>query len=83
MSGDLTSYAVTGFNAAADATSPHLWTADTDAAWRIGHWLRWRIGKTKAPVGVRASRGSTYHVNSMKARIIYAGGGIVSIGWTP
>lgn len=49
------------------ARNPYLWSSRAWEAWQIGRWLHC-TGRA-APSLVKTSRGSTYSVNDMKARV--------------
>lgn len=66
---DLTREARLGYAAAPEETSPFLRSSPSDAAWRVGAWLR----KTfrSPPSGVRTGRGDLVHVNNMQVKLCW------------
>lgn len=66
---DMTKEAQEGYRAVAAnvSGSPHLWSSNCDAAWRIGHWMA--ISGRNMPYDCRPSRGDTFHINGMKVKL--------------
>lgn len=75
MSGDLTEYAIFGWEAYASnpyAQSPHIHTSPADMAWQAGRHMR-KLGRVR-PFEVRSGRGCKIHINRCVLEIQYPRG---------